>query len=865
MNSPKHILCASCNKPCGGRFAKTIKCTKCEASTYCSTDCQNKDSAIHQLLCEAYKPFLDANPRPSENHKLAILLPTFSWPPIFTWVKCEILGHGKTRRCYPEYEGNRLSRMFELEPEVVFASAMLQAKNSSLQKVAFDHLVEIVVLESDQSDKTRINLGVEELMKLKGVKSGKQGFVRRGPLLILAQPGTITKHNIYYQDTTLADLGVVAEFLLAYGPNIKPSQLLVKKLSYLGMHEVYDVLGEIASKDSNIVKAVDISSKGDRNILGKLKYVETEIQKDSSIFTTTKPTSVSAYMGLPLLVKKYGNFNPEWMKKYQNGKIFPSPFMNRNSLFLNIRAEPIDDGWGFADIHEWDIQIGTVLVARQDKKPITLRQVEALARFCRYELCPAMEYAKEVFYCSGEVSWKNERERKKHLLEMQAAFVKKWMCRTTFDQYFYKLKGERLAAGDASWEHEISPYEFISCGLRSSAEVDTNNPVLSTQVASGFLSSWILPAASFPTFNVNKADLPSNPAFSNDIDRHSNTSITRASNTASHDEPYHNLVCLEIRKFVESSPRPTKNHYLGLLFPEDEEKPKPFWLRTTPNYGWSSPQCGDQLGNVRLTSIPISKRLRIANHGARQFDLKDSIQLYLRDEFQYYGSQNNTSVMDALGEIPGLELPSSQRQNSTREIEAKKQASTPPAIPVTKPASTKHEVSTTTHPIFKDTKPSPISVNLGIPLLIQNHGNFDRSWEAKGDAFENQTALYLNLITDPQSDKWGFTDLKEWDQIIGGVLVVREDRKSISPYQVEALSYWCQFKLSTAMMECESQLCHKFECSEDEERKVMQGKEEFVKKEICREKFEEFFEDFKKEKVKSDAKDWADVVSPYSV
>ncbi|KAH6671808.1 hypothetical protein B0J14DRAFT_669253 [Halenospora varia] len=228
----------------------------------------------------------------------------------------------------------------------------------------------------------------------------------------------------------------------------------------MAMGDVAQCLNDIASDK---VQAVDISCKGDLQFLGKVKFTKLEIPKSHRIFCLVDPTQISIHMGIPPLVMKHDNFNFQWMRHCNEGKLRQYPFSNPNALFLNLRCDPTASSWGFADMMKWDLDIGTVLATRQDKKPITPHHVEALARFCRYKLCPAMGYHSESFweetdngFTEGEED--EEKETNKRLIASREEFNKNWLCRTKFDDFFYQLKAERLAAGDSSWQHEITPY-----------------------------------------------------------------------------------------------------------------------------------------------------------------------------------------------------------------------------------------------------------------------------------------------------------------------------------------------------------------------------------------------------------------------
>ena len=103
----------------------------------------------------------------------------------------------------------------------------------------------------------------------------------------------------------------------------------------------------------------------------------------------------------------------------------------------------------------------------------------------------------------------------------------------------------------------------------------------------------------------------------------------------------------------------------------------------------------------------------------------------------------------------------------------------------------------------------------------------------------------------------------------GTVLVVRQDRKDITPEQVEAIAGFCRYKLSPQLSTLETYLfALEMYVSADglsEEKDVATRKERFIEEEMCREKFEAYFENLKQFKVGFGSAAWEKVVSPYSV
>ncbi|KAK6603408.1 hypothetical protein H4I96_06176 [Botrytis cinerea] len=226
------------------------------------------------------------------------------------------------------------------------------------------------------------------------------------------------------------------------------------------MSQVFGPIPPPPDTDTSIrgIKAVYIHCFGDQKILGLPKYTEVTISDSHVIFTREKPTDISAHMKLPILTRKTGYVDPRWVNKRPHVDYAcatsKGPMSNRKALYLNLRADlNREQNWGFSDMEKWDTTIGTVLVVRKDKKDITARQVEGLARFCFYDLSPAMRELGESIY----EDYLRKSDRKK----VREKFTKDFMCQAKFEECYEKLKAERVAAGKFSWATAVSPYSQV--------------------------------------------------------------------------------------------------------------------------------------------------------------------------------------------------------------------------------------------------------------------------------------------------------------------------------------------------------------------------------------------------------------------
>ncbi|KAL9595102.1 MAG: hypothetical protein Q9219_006645 [cf. Caloplaca sp. 3 TL-2023] len=101
------------------------------------------------------------------------------------------------------------------------------------------------------------------------------------------------------------------------------------------------------------------------------------------------------------------------------------------------------------------------------------------------------------------------------------------------------------------------------------------------------------------------------------------------------------------------------------------------------------------------------------------------------------------------------------------------------------------------HPVFL-ANPSPMSELVGMPVKARKYP-FDKYWDTMPYQgclpWSNGTAAFLHLRTDPvRANGWGWAPAY-WQNSVGNMLVVRADKKDITPAEVETLCDFCQFKM----------------------------------------------------------------------
>lgn len=97
----------------------------------------------------------------------------------------------------------------------------------------------------------------------------------------------------------------------------------------------------------------------------------------------------------------------------------------------------------------------------------------------------------------------------------------------------------------------------------------------------------------------------------------------------------------------------------------------------------------------------------------------------------------------------------------------------------------------------------------------------------------------------------------------GSVSVFRQDKRDVTPQQVEALSAFSKDFLCPSMVRLKKYVLKEYGEKENYIPIWMNFKRMFVKDYMCREKFEPFFEKMKAEKIAAGDGDWEFATSPY--
>ncbi|CAG8949895.1 hypothetical protein HYFRA_00004223 [Hymenoscyphus fraxineus] len=482
LGLPKYDLnknyCASCNKTTTPNNAPLLKCSGCKSTFYCERSCQKTDYKYHKHLCKKIGEFIQANPREKGQNACIILkFPDNSSTPELIWWS----------NSYKLYNGDAFPGIgLDSSEQVV---KWLRVQYPRERKYVLDHELQLYFRPKFLFDGSAKNQAMKRYF-------GKDlGHDWRGDIYVAryARMEENQEANTL-QDFQAADLRVLADCFRLYG-----------KVGGFGFHLVREVGGTCVFSDQptfypgpetrqagtgndafeeykgelDAVMGVNVTSLGDRQYLKKPTFVKHRRQeylkkptfvkhrvcasthpiycdRDKNLTTTNKMlSSISLHIDIPLLVRKHGFFNQGWPTQ-------TNPHSNPNARFMHRAAENTDKDFGPPHSIEWNEMVGTVLVVRLDKKPITPQQVEAFSMFCdQYwrENIKEMDTMYEKEYPSGHTMHQAipDMEGKKELLE-RTAWIQKYLKRANFEKFFGKVKIERIQSGDLTWVGAISPY-----------------------------------------------------------------------------------------------------------------------------------------------------------------------------------------------------------------------------------------------------------------------------------------------------------------------------------------------------------------------------------------------------------------------
>jgi hypothetical protein len=233
-----------------------------------------------------------------------------------------------------------------------------------------------------------------------------------GPVVVLRNQGNKVDPS-HYDDITLHDYRQAIDHLFWFKTDTTDKEL---------------------NHNMKKTQGVRINCVGDCSHFKVGKYVSVEVPGEHLVYRV-QMAPMSIRMGIPLQVMSYP-LNPKWKDTFG---AWDSP----SATYMYLVTEPSSPLFGFAPA-KWQTKVGSVLVVRVDRIPLTPEQTHSLCEFFQFEMSPYFEDALGVGYTM-------------RTKEQALGFL----TRKRFQSSFNELRGMMVSVGYLNWSAESkSPYEM---------------------------------------------------------------------------------------------------------------------------------------------------------------------------------------------------------------------------------------------------------------------------------------------------------------------------------------------------------------------------------------------------------------------
>lgn len=336
---------------CGSKTSQ--RCKGCNCSAYCSKDCQKADWPVHKILCAEFQKF--SKPPEGGTFKRGILFPDDSKTPRFVWVP--------TKWIVDEDDGIGFENPEFKKFGVSACSSWITGNN--LRSRHLQNKLHVHYRDTFLIDGSKLNQSIV------AVTRGTAGHEWGGPLLAMKLPG-LSIDPRHYIDINTVDFRDVVDFFCSY-PNHNLSDMSLVKKPAANVRPTEQFSG------------VRINCRSDQDIGARPKFEPIKLPINHPVFRAPV-SSISKRIELPIRISRC--LPGETSLKNTNREEYNAS--NQAATFLQLVADPNSSQWGWAPF-EWQSPAGSVIVVREDRKPILPQHIEALCHFCQYVLQPLFE------------------------------------------------------------------------------------------------------------------------------------------------------------------------------------------------------------------------------------------------------------------------------------------------------------------------------------------------------------------------------------------------------------------------------------------------------------------------------------------
>lgn len=376
-------FCGWCGKAL--TWPNEYECSVCQSAHYCSHGCTSLDLPLHSLICPQFREVPKSRPAAkregykwnatNRNYIQALLLPKDSDTPRLVWVAARQNLNQEGGYIEQQTVHKDITEEYKIAPPVTREVT----RNGRHLRLFMAENKAATLIE---------NTCLRFLSK--GYTTSDPRMIYCGDIIICAWKDTfqkmdvITREKTTYIDIDYADLRYILDDYVQYRA-----------------YESSECNDLIRQQEGAWVQAVMLHCDGDVTFNGKEKYQDVYIHKRShTICGPLSPTThgqdllpdvstISHNMGMTLRLQKM-MVDPSWL-----GKMVASIEQRANTaakfLMIDTDIENKKGIWGTL-MAKWNTGIDTtVLVAREDHKNITAKQVEILCRYCREIVEPSLK------------------------------------------------------------------------------------------------------------------------------------------------------------------------------------------------------------------------------------------------------------------------------------------------------------------------------------------------------------------------------------------------------------------------------------------------------------------------------------------